>query len=433
MSKPRVHWVSPIPPAETDIAHYTHRILPELAEACDLVLWTDAPSWDKSLERICPVRHLDPDHVTPADFARAGTGRGSDAVFIQIGNSWVFHSGLLRLARRIPSVVVLHDLAIQEMCVDSIYNQLFSRDLYEYEMTRWYGREGLARVRDVLDGDARAFDLGRDMPGFQITLDRTVSVLAHTPAAFEAVQEAGAVPAYLLDLPFKPSAVPTSATRATEGPLKFVQFGYIGPNRRLEEVLEALAPLAGEIDFRFDIMGNVWDPAYIRNRLDELGLRDRVEIHGFVPEPELDARLAEAHLVFNLRYPTMGEASGSQLRIWNASAAAVVTDLGWYGSLPDDTVFKIPLEEEATALQDLVRRIAADRTLGAGIGAAGRARLEERHTPAIYAEAVAEVARHVQKDAQEALLARSARHVLAQGASHPIYVERLAKRLGSAQ
>ena len=34
-AKPKVHWVSPIPNAQTDIAHYTHRILPELAEAPD--------------------------------------------------------------------------------------------------------------------------------------------------------------------------------------------------------------------------------------------------------------------------------------------------------------------------------------------------------------------------------------------------------------
>ena len=114
---------------------------------------------------------------------------------------------------------------------------------------------------------------------------------------------------------------------------------------------------------------------YLSDRLEETGLECRVEVHGFVPEPELDAKLAEAHLVFNLRYPTMGEASGSQLRIWNAAAAAVVTDLGWYGSLPDDTVFKIPLEGEITALQDLIRRINADRSLGAALGQAGRFRL----------------------------------------------------------
>jgi hypothetical protein len=121
--KPKVHWVSPIPDAQTDIAHYTRRILPELAEATDLTLWTDARDWDRSLETHCPVRSLDPDRVLPREFARAGRGDGPDAVFVHIGNSWVFHSGFLRLVRRIPSIIVLHDLAIQELCFDAMHNR----------------------------------------------------------------------------------------------------------------------------------------------------------------------------------------------------------------------------------------------------------------------------------------------------------------------
>jgi glycosyltransferase involved in cell wall biosynthesis len=412
-SKPKVHWVSPLPDAQTDIAHYTARILPELAEACDLTLWTDARDWDRSLEAHCPVRYLDPDRVLPRDFARAGRGNGPDAVFVQIGNSWVFHSGLLRLARRIPSIVVLHDLAIQELCFDAMHNRRLPRATYEAEMSRWHGAAGLAAARKVFDGQMKPIELSNTHPGFEMTLDRAVSVLAHTPAAFQAVQATGIAPAYHLDLPFRPSDRAAPAARAATGPLRFVQFGYIGPNRRLEQVLEALSPLRHEIDFRFDIMGNVWDPSHVQTRLDELGLADRVRIHGFVPEPELDARLAEAHLVFNLRHPTMGEASGSQLRIWNASAAAVVTDLGWYGSLPDDTVFKIPLEGEIPALQDLVRRVNADRSLGATLGQTGRARLEARHTPALYAKGIAEVAEHFAADAAMSLHARRVRETLA--------------------
>ena len=429
-SKPKVHWVSPLPEAETDIAHYTARILPELAAACDLTLWTDARDWDRSLEAHCPVRYLDPDRVLPHDFARAGRGSGPDAVFVHIGNSWVFHSGLLRLVRRIPSIVVLHDLAIQELCFDAMHNRRLSRATYEAEMSRWHGSEGLAAARKVFDGQMRPIELAHSHPGFELTLDRAVSVLAHTPAAFQAVQATGIAPAYHLDLPFRPSDRAAPAARATTGPLRFVQFGYIGPNRRLEQVLEALSPLRHEIDFRFDIMGNVWDPSHVQARLDALGLADRVRIHGFVPEPELDARLAEAHLVFNLRYPTMGEASGSQLRIWNASAAAVVTDLGWYGSLPEGTAFKIPLEQERDAVQDLVRRVDRDRKTGQSIGAAGRTRLETHHTPTLYAQGIAEVAARFSKDATASLRARRARDLLVQGAGpQDLYRRALAGRI----
>jgi len=108
--KPRVHWVSPLPSAQTDIAHYTRRILPELAAATDLTLWTDAPTWDRELYDFAPVRRLDPDRVTPRDFALAGRrdgrpGPGPEVVMVNIGNAWPFHAGFLRMIQRIPSSI----------------------------------------------------------------------------------------------------------------------------------------------------------------------------------------------------------------------------------------------------------------------------------------------------------------------------------------
>lgn len=402
--KPRIHWVSPLPPAKTDIAHYTRRILPELAAASDLVLWTDTLEWDRELYNFCPVRRLDPDRIMPRDFAKAGCrdgtlGQSPETVFVNIGNAWPFHAGFLRMIQRIPSVVVLHDLAIQELCFDAIKNGLFPRETYEATMARWHGETGLHRVQEVFAAHHKVGELAKEIPGFEMTLSCAASVLTHTAIARDAIEATQTVPTYLLDLPFRPSTKKPQVIRSGIGPLRFVQFGYSGPNRRLEQILEALAPLKGEIDFRLDIMGSVWDPAYVQRRIDELSLNQNVKLHGFVEESDLDQKLQEAHLVFNLRYPTMGEASGSQLRIWNAAAPSVVTNLGWYATLPSNTVFKIEQDEEIPALQALVRRLHADPSIGREIGAAGRARLEEKHTPTHYVKAVTNVAARFSSDA----------------------------------
>ena len=400
--KLRVHWVSPLPPAQTDIAHYTRRILPELAAATDLVLWTDAPQWDRELHGFAPVRQLDPDRVTPRDFALAGRdgkpGQGPEVVMVNIGNAWPFHAGFLRMLQRIPSIVVLHDMAIQEMCHDAMDRDLLDRDVYEAGMGRWHGQAGLDAVHATWKGEMTPGDLAHRFAGFELALTRAVSVLTHTPVARDAVAATETMPCYLLDLPFRPSETPPEVIRPG-GPLRLVQFGYTGPNRRLQNVLEALAPLKGEIDFHLDIMGKLWDPGYIAARAAELGLSRHVSLHGFVEEAALDAALARAHLVFNLRNPTMGEASGSQMRIWNAAAPSVVTDLGWYADLPDETVFKVDAAEETAGLQALLRRLAADPAAGRARGAAGRARLESHHSPARYAEGVARVAGHFMADA----------------------------------
>ncbi|MEP5729344.1 MAG: glycosyltransferase [Sulfitobacter sp.] len=412
-SKPRVHWVSPLPRAQTDIAHYTRRILPELAQTCELILWTDAPDWDRELYDFAPVRRLDPDHILPRDFALAGRangtpGQGPEAVFVNIGNAWPFHAGFLRMIQRIPSVVVLHDMAIQECCFDAMERGLFARDVYEAAMFDWHGQPGLDSVHAVYKGEINESELAHRYAGFELTLTRAVSVLTHTPVARDAVATAAPeLSTYLLDLPFRPSAAAPSLIRSGLGPMRLVQFGYTGPNRRLQNVLEALAPLKGEIDFQLDIMGSIWDPEYIRSRAAELGLARHVHLHGFVEEAELDRRLAAAHLVFNLRWPTMGEASGSQMRIWNAAAPSVVTDLGWYADLPEGTVFKVDPHEEREALQRLIRSLHADPAPGRAVGRAGRARLEETHTPQLYAKAVAKIAEQFSTDVAATLRHRS--------------------------
>ncbi len=411
VSKPRVHWVSPLPPAETDIAHYTARILPELAAETDLTLWTDAPTWDRTLHDMARVRWLDPDRITPRDFALAGCetpGPGPEVVFVNIGNAWPFHAGFLRMLQRIPAIVVLHDMAIQEMCLDAIERDLFPLDLYETQMEHLHGSEGLAIARAAMADIQARPPLVEQFPGFELALPRAVSVLTHTPVARDAVAATSTVPVYLLDLPFRPSVTPPETYRSRIGGLRLVQFGYTGPNRRLQNVFEVLAPLKNKIDFRFDIYGKLWDPPYIQRRISELGLSHHVRHHGFVPEAELDAALQTAHLAFNLRNPTMGEASGSQMRIWNAGVPSVVTNLGWYAGLPNDTVFKIDPTDEIPALQDLLRRLAADPALGSGIAAAGRARLQGTHAPNRYARAVRELAQRFTADAAAALQRQAA-------------------------
>lgn len=410
--RPRIHWVSPLPPAETDIAHYTQRILPELAERADVTLWTVAETWDAALETVCPVRRLDPDLILPG-YMRLDVSDGDrpGTVFINIGNAWSFHAGLLALARRMPSVIVLHDLALQDMFRDAVRFNLLARDTYLTSMYRWYGEDGRNASRQLLDGTLTADELGQRCPGFELAVENAAAVLTHTDAASQAVASRGLLPAYQLDLPFRATGTGNSG-RPAQGPLRLVQFGHIGANRRLEQVLEALATMGPDFDFVLDIVGKVWNPALIDARCDALGISARVRRHGHIREAELDFLLSRAHLVFNLRHPTMGEASGSQLRIWNAAAASVVTDQGWYRDLPDDTVFRVPVEDDVTALRHLLARLAADRTIGQSRGAAGFARLVERHDPADYADGIVDVARSFESDVRDAVFADAGRRLL---------------------
>lgn len=392
-SRPTIHWISPLPPAETDIAHYTARILPALSAKAEVVLWTDAREWDQTLERYCTVKQLDPDTVLPRDFAAASRGSGPDVLFLHIGNSWVYHAGFLRLAQRLPTIVVLHDLAIQELMIEAVDQNEWDAPTYLAGMEKWYGAEGLRVGRSCLSKEEKGSAVSGRLPGFELVLEKALGVLTHTEFAHQAVQtRLPHLPCQVLPLPFKIGPLPPQR-RVSSGPLRLLQFGWIGPNRRLEQVLDVLARMPDDFDYRLDVMGKIWNADVIYEKLAQLNLRDRVCLHGFVSEPVLEDALRQAHLVLNLRHPSMGEASGSQLRIWNAGAPAAVTREGWYAGLPEDAVYFIDLDNEDAQLQALFLRLAADRHLGSSTGAAGRAYFEAHHVPEAYAQDVVALAR----------------------------------------
>jgi len=409
---PHIHWVSPLPPAETDIAHYTQRLLPALTERANVTLWTDASYWATDFGRFCQVRALDPETVLPEDMRAASSSCGQPEVaFVQIGNSSVFHLGLLGLAQRMPTVLVLHDLALQELYFDAICEGWMRLDDYFETIERWYGKSARRECLQPWTGEALAGSLSQEIPAFEVLMETAVSILTHTSVAHRAVSRRRFLPAYHLELPYRAHSA-ASAQRDTFGPLRLMQFGYLNENRRLEQVIEALAVVAPDVDFVLDVCGTIWDPDKIDALCDELGLTDRVRINGFIPEPDLDALLGRAHLVFNLRNPTMGEASGSQLRIWDAAAASVVSDDGWYAEVPDDTVFRIPKNNEVAALSKLIRQLSDDRHIAEEKGRGGRAYLLKQHHPDTYADGIVKIARAFSRDAHDAVLARAARSLL---------------------
>jgi glycosyltransferase involved in cell wall biosynthesis len=110
-----------------------------------------------------------------------------------------------------------------------------------------------------------------------------------------------------------------------------------------------------------------------------------VTLHGFVPDNVLERALSEAHLAINLRYPTMGEGSISQLRIWEHALPSLVSDVGWYATLPPETVAFVRPGHEVADLRRHLQEFLRDPTAFRRRGEQGRRYLVEHHSPEQYA------------------------------------------------
>jgi glycosyltransferase involved in cell wall biosynthesis len=193
-------------------------------------------------------------------------------------------------------------------------------------------------------------------------------------------------------LPFAASS--ENKQRPKTKPYRLILFGYIGRNRRLDAVLRALAQLPQREDFHLDIYGSILDDEkQIRAQVRALGLKSLVTLHGFTSEVELDKALGKADLAINLRYPTMGEASGSQLRIWAHALPSLVTNVGWYATLPADAVaFVRAGGDEVADIQMHLRAFLENPDRFALLGKKGFELLKQQHSPEDYAKGLLEFA-----------------------------------------
>jgi len=123
-------------------------------------------------------------------------------------------------------------------------------------------------------------------------------------------------------------------------------------------------------------------------------LSSLVKLPGFLPESLVEQKLSTADLAINLRYPSMGEASGSQLQFWDYGLPTLVTRTGWYASLPEDAVAFVRPEREVADIQAHLRAFLADPGAFRAMGERGRRALKN-HDPESYVDAMTRFAAEV--------------------------------------
>ena len=89
-----------------------------------------------------------------------------------------------------------------------------------------------------------------------------------------------------------------------------------------------------------------------------LGLREHVRVLGFAPIEKFVEYIGACDIVLNLRYPTVGETSGSLQRALGLGKAVIVSDVGAFAELPDDVCLKVPTApDRAQEEEDLISNI----------------------------------------------------------------------------
>lgn len=400
----RINFFTPLPPARSDIANCVERILPALTARFDLRLYTSDENYSRSIEKLAPVQVFTPEKIDWRELNHSALS------LFNIGNDGRFHTPIMQVAMRHPGVVILHDLSIHELAIH------WAKHTGEWEtylhLLELAGEEAVSDWRKLIEQRITMNEMSTRYPLTFWPMQNSHGIIVHNGRALEDFCSYHSLPVLRTPLPYCTAAAmrPPFKRRPPAEVLELVICGYLnGPNRRLLETLQALASFPERARIKLHIAGRVAALKTLKEEITQLDLTRQVVLHGYLSDAELETLLDRVHLAVNLRYPTMGEASGAQLRYWNHCLPTIVTRTGWYSHLPENTVFFVTPDKEEADLHRLWRAAMTDYAHFAEKGLAGRRTLEEQHSGEVFAAALEQFLPHVDEHRKVAFAPKLAR------------------------
>lgn len=432
MNKP-LNWFSPLPAHRTDIANYTARVLPALLAGGPVNLWSDLPA-DANLVPGAEVRQF---HGLDLPWPRLNYQGPS---IYQVGNDGRFHRQIVEVSLRQPGVLVLHDLGIHDLLRYYCFENRGPGEAAYLQLIHQHEGQAAAReAKQSLLGEIPIAEIVHRYSMHAWLTSQAWGVVVHNPLNLAKVAESTRAPVWAAPLPYWPQdrlhAVQMPQPERP-GRKRLLLFGFLhSTNRRLQEVLEALATFPRRADLELTLAGEYPGADEMPRRLQEMGLAEQVHLRGFLSEPELKAELDACDLVINLRWPSMGEASGTLLRVWDHARPALVTRTAFYATLPEEVVAFVDPAQERAELHRHFHQLLTTPQHYADIGLAGRAYLEAHHTAESFARGLrdfqqeaAHFARHAYPEKWAAHLARTYLRPLPPTA-HPAFIRRLSETI----
>jgi len=315
----RVALFSPLPPCRSGIADYSETLVEHLKPLVDLEVFGDG---DRPFD--------------PARF---------DVALYHLGNN-PYHGFVYQAALRHPGVAVMHESNLHHLIADLTIRR-GDWDAYLRECEYEGGAAALAYARRV-----RALEVGPDYEGVAMTrrvLESARGLIVHSQFMVAEMRAAGfrGPVAHVPHGAWIPLAN-RNAFRYRLGldeavPLIGV-FGFLKPYKRIAESLRAFRRLCKVAPSAKMILAGEPHPEFhLQPLIDSLGIAPAVRVMGFVSAEEFTGYMAACDIVLNLRYPTVGESSGSLLRALGLGKPVLVSDVGAFRELPDDVCLKAPV------------------------------------------------------------------------------------------
>ena len=381
--KPRLAFVSPLPPERSGIANYSAELLPALARYYEIDLVSDQPALaGPALAGGYPQRSVQWFEAHAPSYER---------VLYHFGNS-PFHGHMFRLLRRVPGVVVLHDfylghilrhLEFTDEMPQAWWHALYESHGYAVLLERKHSSDSelLAKKypcswRILADADGvivhSRFNLGLVAQWYGSRLAERVRHVPH-------LRQSG------------PARLQRASARTRLGLPDDVfivaSFGIISPAKLIHRLLDTwkTAGFAADPGCLLVLAGEVHDPRYTE-ALDAgsplaAASSGRVIRTGFLEPTQYQDMLEAVDVAVQLRVDTRGETSGAVLDCLAHGIPTIINAHGPLAELPHEALYVLPDAFDDPALGVALRMLRGDAALRDRLSRAGRAYIERELAP----------------------------------------------------
>lgn len=363
-SLPRLGFFSPLPPEKNGIADYSYILLNEIRKYYDVSVYNDdmgsqAPAGVVVRDHRQAFRHLSVD----------------TRVLHQIGNN-SGHLFVLRALRQFPGLTTIHDIGLfylyelEQPGIDAMLAEMArSSPMLAPRFGQHWKRLGIKTKANYA-----LFDMQREL------LARSSGVIVHSLFAKAKLASiyGEAATRHVSVIPHFAPPVEMAGQQQAREKLGLPQDSFIVTTsgfatnaKRFDWLMQGLEQVLKQgIELRWIHAGEERAEEY--NLSAELArfplLRQRAEITGYVDEATLNAHISACDVLVNLRFPSVGESSGSLARAFSAGRCCLVTDTASYRELPREAVVHLPLMSPVPSLVAALTALHRDPALLRAIG-----------------------------------------------------------------
>lgn len=381
--RPKLAYVSPLPPERTGIADYSAELLPELARHYDIdVIVTQESITDPWINENCSV------HTAPWF---SNHGHLYDRVLYHFGNS-PYHQHMFDLLQKIPGIVVLHDFFLGHIAthIDGIQDQ----NQADFLAKTLYQSHGYQAVHERFHA-YNLWDFAWKYPCNKTVLDNARAVIVHSDHSKRLAHQwyGQAVTNKWSVIPLM--RVPAQKTNSQQARKALVisqdafivsSFGLLGESKQNYRLLNAwlASPLSQDKHCHLAFVGGNDGGDYgakLITAINNSGLADRIHITGWIDATQYRHYLEATNVAVQLRTLSRGETSAAVLDCMNYGLPTIVNANGAMADLSRDGVLIIPDEFNDADLEKALEILWKDEEKRNALSARAREVILTQHAP----------------------------------------------------